>query len=733
MTMPLPASALKRASSSSTILPSFSLQIWEEKYRFRRQDGSVESSVEETWERIASACAKAEPTEDLRKRWECHFYEAVSGFKFIPGGRIVAGAGTSRDVTLFNCFVMGEIEDDMGSIFANHREAALTMQQGGGVGIDFSPIRPKGSPVRGVGADASGPVSFMEVWDAMCKTIMSAGSRRGAMMGTLRCDHPDIEAFIEAKADRTRLRNFNVSVLVTDAFMEAVRCGKDWPLVFDGKVYRTLDARSLWQKITRSAYDYAEPGVIFIDRVNALNNLSYCETIPATNPCGEVPLPPYGACLLGSLNLAALVEEPFTDAAQVPDRVIDELVPVAVWLLDNVIEISKYPLSAQEREAKAKRRLGLGVTGLGDALIMCGKHYGSSEGRALAERWMSAIAGAAYLASAELAAEKGAFPLFETEAYLQRPFVTSLRPKVAGAIKAKGMRNGLLMAIAPTGTISLLAGNVSGGIEPVFEFEYQPHVLNPGGSKRTEVVQDFAYRIWREQHGDAPLSPAFVSAHQLSLQQRVLMQAALQRKVEASISKTVNCPPDMPFEEFESLYLDAYRSGLKGCAAYRPNAVTGEVLSKIETPALEQVPTVSKVQTPPQVTTSLPNREAVLSGFTYKIKWPASEHAIYVTINDVISDGPRLPYEIFINSKNLEHYAWTVALTRMISAIFRRGGDIAFVIDELKAVFDPRGGAWVGGSYVPSLLAFIGLTIEEHFQAIGKLAPKEAKAQKRVA
>jgi ribonucleoside-diphosphate reductase alpha chain len=704
------------------MLVPVSQQIWEGKYRYQPPGGQAERSVEDSWARVASAAAAAERGAN-RKVWERRFLDAMADFAFIPAGRVLAGAGTGRDVTLFNCFVMGAIGDDMGSIFANVREAALTLQQGGGIGHDFSTLRPKGAPVRGVGADASGPVSFMDVWDAMCKTIMSAGSRRGAMMGTLRCDHPDIEAFIEAKADPARLRNFNLSVLATDAFMEAVKADAAWPFVFGGEVFRTVSARGLWHKIMRSAYDYAEPGVIFIDRVNALNNLSYCESIGSTNPCGEQPLPPYGACLLGSINLAALIEEPFSSSARLNERRLGTLVPTAVRLLDNIIDVSRYPLPAQEKEAKSKRRIGLGVTGLGDALILCGKHYGSEEARDLAGRWMAQIAHAAYAASAALAKEKGAFPLFDAAEFLKRPFPSSLPASLQEEIRAHGIRNGVLTSIAPTGTISLLAGNVSSGIEPVFDFEYRRRILDPSGAPHYETVEDYAVRLYREQSADAAFTDAFVTAHELTPQQHLLMQAALQRHVDASISKTVNCPKNIAFEDFETLYLDAYRLGLKGCTAYRPNPVTGEVLLSAPPPAAGALqPALPLPLAAPQAALAgtLPQpRDAVLSGFTYKLKWPGSDHAIYVTVNDTLDGGRRRPFEIFINSKNLEHYAWTVALTRMISAIFRRGGDISFVVEELKAVFDPRGGAWMNGKYVPSLLAAIGDIIEQHLVHIG--------------
>lgn len=712
--------------------------IWKQKYRFQPEGDEPENSVAQTLDRVAAAAASVEAP-PKRGKWQRRFRAAMENFAFIPAGRILSGAGTGRQVTLFNCFAMGRIGDDMGSIFAHVREAALTLQQGGGIGHDFSTLRPKGAHVAGVGADASGPVSFMDVWDAMCRTIMSAGSRRGAMMGTLRCDHPDIELFVEAKADPARLRMFNVSVLVTDAFMQAVEAGAPWPLVFGGKVYRTVEARALWHKIMRSAYDYAEPGVIFIDRVNARNRLGYCETIHVTNPCGEQPLPPYGACLLGSINLAALVERPFTAHAHIDPHRLEDLVPIAVRLLDNIIDISRYPLPQQAEEARAKRRLGLGITGLADALVMCGLHYGSAEGRAQAEAWMGAISRAAYLASADLAAEKGSFPLFDAESYLARA-AGDLPDGVEDAIRQKGLRNGLLTSIAPTGTISLLAGNVSSGIEPIFDLSYRRRVLQPDGSAREEVVEDYAYAAFREAFGqDARLPSAFVTAHELAPRDHLLMQAALQRHVDASISKTVNCPHDIPFEAFESLYLEAYELGLKGCTAYRPNPVTGAVLAKDNppkqpallpdnaAPALQPaLPTASHDSaTIPDAPHRVPaQREPVLSGYTYKLRWPGSDHAIYVTINDIAdAAGARRPFEIFINSKNLEHYAWTVALTRMISAIFRRGGDISFVVEELQAVFDPRGGYWMDRKYVPSLLAAIGDVVEKHLIHIGFTPP----------
>jgi len=1072
-------------------------QIWDMKYRLKTADGTpIDASVEDTWRRIARALAAVEAEPEL---WEDRFYAALEDFRYLPAGRIVAGAGTGRSVTLFNCFVMGTVPDSMAGIFEALKEAALTMQQGGGIGYDFSTIRPKGADVKGVAADASGPLSFMDVWDAMCRTIMSAGSRRGAMMATMRCDHPDIEDFIAAKSDPARLRMFNVSVLVTDPFMAAVEADGPWDLVFDGKVYRTVEARDLWNRIMRATYDYAEPGVIFIDRINAMNNLAYCETIAATNPCvtadtwvstadgprqvaelvgrpfdalidgkphasgaegffptgvkpvlrlstscgrtlrltgdhpvrkvtartrwriesdwvraealapgdevilhdhrgaswgqdaaaergyllglligdgvirddttllsvwpraaagnggpepdavmahaetvlrglphradfagwqavpgrgeyrmgtaalsdlarrygltrgektitpeierapaafgaavlrglfdadgsvqgtqrkgvsvrlaqsdlaclravqrmlarlginttilrdrrpasarvlpdgrggtrshaaqaqhelavsganlqafaqrigftdpekaarlrtalayssrapnrerfvavverldpdgaaevfdvqvpgvnafdanglmvhncGEQPLPPYGACLLGSINLARLVSDPFGDGAGIDEAALDDLVGTAIRMMDNVVDVSRFPLPEQAAEAQAKRRIGLGVTGLADALLMVGLRYGSEEAARQTERWLHRIARAAYLASARLAAEKGAFPLFDAEAFLASGSLRGMDADVRAAIREQGMRNALVTSIAPTGTISLYAGNVSSGIEPVFAYTYTRKVLQKDGTRTEEEVVDYAVQMWRETFGDRELPDYFVNAQTLPPLEHVRMQAAAQKWVDSSISKTINVPEDISFDAFKDVYRHAYETGCKGCTTYRPNAVTGSVLS-----VSEEKP---RADTPPEVVAATPeaperphgdviyiseplDRPPALEGHTYKLKWPDSNHAIYITINDIVVQGHRRPFEIFINSKNMEHFSWTVALTRMISAVFRRGGDVSFVVEELKAVFDPRGGAWMGGKYVPSILAAIGGVIERHLIAIG--------------
>jgi ribonucleoside-diphosphate reductase alpha chain len=470
---------------------------------------------------------------------------------------------------------MGTIPDSLVGIMEALKEAAMTMQAGGGIGYDFSTLRPMDAPVMGIAATASGPLSFMDVWDAMCKTIMSAGVRRGAMMATLRCDHPDIFKFIDAKRDPLRLRMFNVSVLVTDEFMEAVRNDTPFDLKFNGKVYRTVSARGLWDHIMQATYAYAEPGVIFIDRINKKNNLWYVEDIACTNPCGEQALPPYGACLLGSVNLAAFLNDDFS----INWNLLAEIVATSVRMMDNVVDVSKFPLPQQEKEANEKRRIGLGVTGLADALALSGIEYGTDEAVFMTEKIMEFIAIHAYSASIDLAKEKGAFPLFDAELFLQSGFMQNMPDAIHAGIRQHGIRNALLTSIAPTGTISLYAGNVSSGIEPIFALEYDRKVLQKDGSKITETVRDYAVDKWRRARPGQPLPSSFVTAQTLTPEAHVKMQAAAQKWVDNSISKTINVPEDISFDAFKSVYLMAWDMGCKGCTTYRPNDVTGSVLS----------------------------------------------------------------------------------------------------------------------------------------------------------
>jgi ribonucleoside-diphosphate reductase alpha chain len=699
--------------------PDISRHIWEIKYRYRRGDEVVDESVEDTWRRVARAAARVEHDPEL---WAERFYtELLSDFRFLPGGRILANAGTERDsTTMFNCYVMGDIDDSIEGIFEAVRESAMTQKQGGGVGFDFSAIRPRGSHIQGVDSTASGPLSFMQVFDATCRTIMSAGQRRGAQMGMLRCDHPDIEDFIEAKRRSGALQMFNLSVAITDAFMQAVKRDGPWDLVFEGQVLRTLQARDLWEKIMRSTYDYAEPGVFMIDRVNRMNNLAYCEQIRASNPCGEQPLPPYGACLLGSLNLTRFVSAPFEPQAALDTAALVRTARLAVRFLDNIIDLSIYPLEKQRAEAVAKRRMGLGVTGLADALVFLGLRYGSEPAVALAESIMGEIAAAAYDTSADLAAEKGAFPRFDAAKYLKAPFIKALPKAVREKIRRCGMRNSHLTSIAPTGTISLLAGNISSGVEPIFALHYTRRIRQGDGDATTEhEVLDYAYgeycRRFSRPEQDADLPPAFVTTDTITPREHLLMQAALQRHVDSAISKTINVPADIPFDDFRDIYMQAYDLGLKGCTTFRPSEhITGVLLRQEEKPGAA-----------PE-RKDFPARPDRLAGTTYKIKTPLSPDAFYVTINDICENGAVRPYEVFINTKNLQHFSWIVAMTRLISAVFRREPDPSFLVEELKSIYDPAGGYFSHGEYVPSLPAELGRVIAAHLQRLGIMAAPAA-------
>ncbi len=587
--------------TSKEFVTDLSRHVWETKYRYVDRE-TCEDSLADTWRRIARALAAVEPKN--AGAWEDRFFRILQDFKFLPGGRIQAGAGTARNVTLFNCFVMGTIDDSIPGIFQALRESAVTMQQGGGIGLDFSTLRPRGTQAKGAGNIASGPVSFMQIWDAMCGTILSTGTRRGAMMATLRCDHPDIEGFVAAKQQTGQLRRFNLSVQVTDAFMAAVRSDAEWPLVFpaaafdgDGetilrewpgearpvpcRVMRRIGARQLWGRILRATYDYAEPGVLFIDRINQLNNLWYRERITATNPCGEIPLPPYAACDLGSLNLTRFVLSPFTPEARIDMESLAETTHVAVRLLDNVIDASRFPLPQQAVNVHGSRRIGLGITGLADALVMLGLTYGSGRSLAVAAEVMRLICHTAYRASIALATEKMSFPYFEPDKYLQGAFIRGQPEDIQNGIETYGIRNSHLIAIAPTGTISLLAGNVSSGLEPIFAASYARKVLAEDGTPKEFMLTDYGLDLWRRVTGATTGTPdGFITTAEVPVSSHLDIQAALQPFVDNSISKTINVPEDCPFSEFKQIYELAYDMRLKGCTTFRPNPVTGTVLSE---------------------------------------------------------------------------------------------------------------------------------------------------------
>jgi ribonucleoside-diphosphate reductase alpha chain len=663
-----------------------------------------EKDLHDVRARVALALAQVEAPEQ-REAWAARFLQALQN-GFVPAGRINSAAGTELTATLINCFVqpvgdsIAQTEDGVPGIYTALTEAAETMRRGGGVGYDFSRIRPQGAWVGSTRSRASGPVSYMRVFDRSCETVESAGSRRGAQMAVLRCDHPDIETFIHAK-DQGDLTNFNISVGVTDAFMQAVDDDATFDLVHraqpsqeqidagarqraDGLwVYRQPRARALWEQVMRCTYDHAEPGVLFLDRINQDNNLSYCETISATNPCGEQPLPPYGCCCLGSINLTNFVVDPFEPTARFDDAAFAAVARTATRMLDNVLDITVWPLPEQRAEANAKRRVGLGFTGLGDALVMLNLRYDTPAARDEAQRISQTLRDAAYDASADLAEERGAFPLFNADLYLSRgTFASRLPPALKDKVRARGLRNSHLLSIAPTGTISLaFADNASNGIEPPFSWSYTRKKRMPDGSAKAYAVEDHAWRLYRHLKGvDAPLTDAFVTALEMSAESHAAMVATVAPFVDTAISKTVNVPADYPFADFEGLYRFAWKAGLKGLATYRPNAVLGSVLST--TPAApEPLPNAATSETPQPLVASAgsaadqrltldrpstavmsslrwPGRPEMNGGnpaWTYMIRHPHGEFALFVGEMPAQA-GPgfglfaqNVPFEVWVN------------------------------------------------------------------------------------
>lgn len=722
-----------------------SLEVLREKYA-----KGNEQTAEDIFRRVARALASAEKQPNV---WEPRFFAALKA-GFIPAGRIMSAAGSGIQATLINCFVqpvgdsISEVVDGKPGIYTALAESAETMRRGGGVGYDFSAIRPKGALVKGTASRASGPVSYMRVFDRSCETVESAGARRGAQMGVLRCDHPDILDFIHAKDRAGELSNFNISVGVTDALMRAVEAGGKWTLVHGAEpgveqkaqgayprddglwVYRTIEARDLWDQIMTSTYDHAEPGVLFLDRMNLENNLAYCEQLASTNPCAEQPLPAYGCCCLGSIDLTRLIRDPYAASAHFDHAAFSDLVKTAVRMLDNVLEVTYWPLDMQHREARSKRRIGLGITGLGDALAMLGLRYDTPAARDAAAAIAQIMRDAAYRASVELAREKGGFLLFDVGRYLASGFISRLPEDIRSQIRAHGIRNSHLLSVAPTGTISLaFADNASNGIEPPYSWTYVRRKRQPDGSVKEYTVEDHAWRLYRQKGGDTAHPPAaFVTALEITALDHMRMLQAVQPFIDSSISKTVNVPADYPFADFKDLYLEAWKAGLKGLATYRPNTVMGSVLVAEPAPVqAEAGPTAQK----PDFDESDPDRRLRLEkvpepalaslrwrrrprpaggnpAWTYFVEHPSGSFAVF--IGHIENEGRRHPFEVWINGA--EQPRGLAALAKSLSmdlrsndrgwlqikltSLMRAHGDDAFDLSM------PPGGELVR---VPSLVA----------------------------
>lgn len=505
-----------------------------------------------------------------------HFYkyrDILLTQRFLPGGRIQSAIGSPRKTTAFNCYVSRTIDDSMDGIMEAAHEAANTMRLGGGIGYDFSTIRPKGDLIVSLDSKSSGPISFMHIFDSICRTVSSAGQRRGAQMGVLRVDHPDIEEFIEAKTNTTNLTQFNISVGVTDCFMQAVVDGTDFELVYQGRVYKRVDARYLWDKLMRATWDWAEPGILFIDRINEMNNLWYCETIAATNPCGEQPLPPYGACLLGSFNLVQYIEEYQPKHYRFNWERFQEDIPIVVRAQDNVIDKTVFPLPQQKEAAITKRRMGLGYTGLANAGEVLGYVYGSPEFLRFQYKIGKILANESYRASSLLAKEKGNFPMLDKEKYLQSKFVQLLDKDVQELIAEHGIRNSHLTSIAPTGTISITADNVSSGCEPVFSHFYDRTIITDDGNKKVERVSDYGYRVWGVKGK---------TADECSVAEHLSVLVCASKWVDSAVSKTLNVGEDVSWEEFKNIYIQAWKEGCKGCTTFRAAGKRYGVLNKVE-------------------------------------------------------------------------------------------------------------------------------------------------------
>lgn len=680
-------------------------KIFEGKYKH-----SKDTNRDDMFRRNAKAAAAVRQLEGTAEELEESFFQLMKKELFFPAGRILSNLGTGRQqVTTFNCAIANTIPDSMEGIFDVLKMGALTQKAGAGIGYDFSTIRPKNQLVKGVESKASGPISFMKVFDSACQSIMSAGLRRGANIAILRIDHPDIEEFITAKSSAGVLEMFNLSCGLTDEFLKAVEENKTFDLRFGGEVYSTVKARDLWDKLIKNNYDYAEPGVLFLDTVNRNNSLYYCETISCCNPCGEIVGPPYGVCLLGSMILPSFVNKYKTfDCSR-----FYSAVRLATHFLDNVIDISKFPIKEQEKEAKNKRRMGLGVTGFADALIKMEIPYNSPEAVRFASEVAKQLANAAYGASSDLAGKFGSFPAYVAEKHKESvPYKTLALefPDTANNIERKGLRNSHLISIAPTGTISLLASNISSGIEPIFAYDYTRKFRTADGEELFKVY-DKVYYEWLQANPDKKRPAYMVSVDDLTPDDHLNVQAAFQKWVCSSISKTINCPADIKYDEFSKIYMKAWKMSLKGATCYHPSGKLKAVLVK-DTPE-------KPVETLPIVSDAVPERPDQLTGVTYKLK-DGQGVSYYITINDLVEGSQTRPFEIFCSSKNLAAAATLATMTRLLSTIFRREKDISFIVNELSQISDPSGGYWSNGVFYCSLQAHIAACIDAHVQALSK-------------
>ncbi|PIW08889.1 MAG: ribonucleoside-diphosphate reductase, adenosylcobalamin-dependent [Comamonadaceae bacterium CG17_big_fil_post_rev_8_21_14_2_50_60_13] len=717
----------QQTQDAQTSIAALAPQPISEEVLIEKYSKGTEKTVADVNQRVARALAAVEKPEE-QKSWEARFLKALQA-GFLPAGRIQSAAGTKLSATLINCFVqpvgdsIAHIEEGHPGIYTALTEAAETMRRGGGVGYDFSRIRPRGAWVGSTQSSASGPVSYMRVFDRSCETVESAGARRGAQMGVLRCDHPDIEEFIHAK-DKGDLKNFNISVGVTDEFMNAVQTDGDFCLVHRAEpgvaqkeagafqnedngiwVYRKLKARTLWDQIMRSTYDHAEPGVLFLDQINRDNNLSYCETIASTNPCAEQPLPPYGCCCLGSVDLTRFVVDPFTEQARFDSAAFADVCRVAVRMLDNVLDATVWPLPQQQAEANSKRRVGLGYTGLGDALVMMNLRYDTQAAREMARSISEHMRDTAYAASSDLAVERGAFPLFNADLYLSgQTFASRLPAPLKDRIRKTGLRNSHLLSIAPTGTISLaFADNASNGIEPAFSWTYTRKKRMPDGSFKEYAVEDHAWRLYRHLKGaDAALTPAFVTALEMSAQAHEEMVAAVAPYVDTAISKTVNVPADYPYEDFQDLYTQAWQSGLKGLATYRPNSVLGSVLSVTPAPTAAKPIQIDSAnhrlaldRLPAPVLSSLrwPGRPALPGGnpaWTFMVHHPFGDFALFIGELSPEDGGAPQPFEVWVNGAEQPRGLGAMAKTLSMDL---RANDPAWLqlkLDALATVSEER-------------------------------------------